>query len=538
MRAPIIKTSRTSKDNTMHLHRSLSLAKSEAKKLKRALSVCGIKTSLHDSQTLIAKSFGYASWNAFYVTWSEAVIPDIPIETVNHETVLHDPKRHYWETLPLELRTKEALCRGAELISAVADYAPTLSEAVIIGITNSVLETAFGIDRYYQYVDKEGVADWSLMTRRRLNDGVGVLGSQDEYNDALMRWALPEIAAHGGFLTCTTSRFDDYLALLRKRKDPHRPLYVLDFTHTPSLFEDKATPSLIDVPEKRQWTTDDMLSPWTRPFYDPAITSDYDATEGALWNSRASALLDIAIDTLKVLDEPATPDSLHEQLTFSRAIENGQDGRLTYELRARWTQALNSVNYHYGTLATSSTEQQWEHVVKVLSSTIKEFSRTQKLNASRSEPLQPQTLSTERPILVMVTESAAPEYNWLLARHMRAIMALCDQGKIQAPHLIASEQYAIDWLTLADNAQHRKWHVGRFAHIPDANNSLAGVAITPLLTHGGLLLQAPKHNTIPAITNASGDWVIRSRQQVLLQGINVASEEMVWPTCHSIPMMS
>ena len=41
----------------MHLHRSLSLAKREAKKLKRALSDCGIKTSLHDSQTLIAKSY-------------------------------------------------------------------------------------------------------------------------------------------------------------------------------------------------------------------------------------------------------------------------------------------------------------------------------------------------------------------------------------------------------------------------------------------------------------------------------------------------
>ena len=229
--------------------------------------------------------------------------PDIPIETVNHETVLHDPKRHYWETLPLELRTKEALCRGAELISAVADYAPTLSEAVIIGITNSVLETAFGIDRYYQYVDKEGVADWSLMTRRRLNDGVGVLGSQDEYNDALMRWALPEIAAHGGFLTCTTSRFDDYLALLRKRKDPHRPLYVLDFTHTPSLLEDKATPSLIDAPEKRQWVIDDMLSR-ARPFLIlPRL--QIMTLQKVAYGMAEPALLGIVIDTLKALDEPA-----------------------------------------------------------------------------------------------------------------------------------------------------------------------------------------------------------------------------------------
>lgn len=60
--------------------------------------------------------------------------------------------------------------------------------------------------------------------------------------------------------------------------------------------------------------------------------------------------------------------------------------------------------------------------------------------------------------------------------------------------------------------------------------------MTPLLTHGGLLLQAPQHNTVPAITNASGDWVVRSRQQVLLQGVNAASEEMVWPTCNSVPM--
>ena len=126
--------------------------------------------------------------------------------------------------------------------------------------------------------------------------------------------------------------------------------------------------------------------------------------------------------------------------------------------------------------------------------------------------------------------------NAAITRHMRALMALCDQGKIQAPHLLASEQHAIDWLTLADNEQHRKWHVGRFAHIPNANNSLAGVTITPLLTHGGLLLQAPKHNTVPAITNASGDWVVRSRQQVLLQAVNAASEEMVWPTCNSVPM--
>lgn len=520
----------------MHLHRTLTLAKREAKQLKRALRDCGIKISLHDSQTLIAKSFGHVDWNAFYVTWSDTVLPDVPIEAVTHETVLYDPKRHYWESLPLERRNKETLKRGAELIAAIADYAPTLSEALLVGIANRVLETALGIDKYYHHVGKAGVADWALMTRRRLNDGVGVLGSQDDYDDALMQWALPEIAKHGGFLTCTMSRFDDYLAALRAQKEAHRPLYVLDFTHTPSLSEGNAPPSLIDAPEKRQWVADDIFSSWTRPFYDPVMTSDYAPTERGLWHGRASALLDIALDTVRALNEPVTPDVLFEHITFSRAIENAQNARLTDAIRARWTQALNSVNYHHGTIATIATEEQWEHTAMILSAAIKELSRTQQLTASSSAPLQPQTLATERPILVMVTKAVTPEYNWLLAQHMRALMVLCDQGKIHTPHLLASEQYAIDWLTLADNTHHRKWNAGRFAHIPDAHDSLAGLTLTPLLTHGGLLLQAPEHNTAPAITNASTDWVMRSRQQALLQNENAASEEMIWLTCNSVPM--